>query len=70
MQTSDEKKEKYKLEDYKLIQNQTLQTNITRTVRQIVRRIINEIFGVKGLIALFLHLILQFQVSRLHYLPQ
>ena len=31
-QTSDENKEKYKLGDYKLIQYQILQTNITRTV--------------------------------------
>ena len=30
-QTSDEKKEKYKLGDYKLIQYQILQSNITRT---------------------------------------
>ena len=32
MQTSDESKEKYQLEDYKFIQYQILQTNITRTV--------------------------------------
>ena len=32
-QTSDENKEKYQLGDYKLIQYQILQTNITRTVR-------------------------------------
>ena len=31
-QTSDENKEKYQLGDYKLIQSQILQTNITRTV--------------------------------------
>ena len=31
-QTSDENKEKYQLGDYKLIQYQILQTNITRTV--------------------------------------
>ena len=49
-QTSDENKEKYQLGDYKLIQSQILQTNITRTVRQTVRRITNEILGVKGLI--------------------
>ena len=30
-QTSDEKKEKYQLGDYKLIQYQILQSNITRT---------------------------------------
>ena len=48
-QTSDENKEKYKLREYKLIQYQILQTNITRTVWQTVRRITNEILGVKGL---------------------
>ena len=42
-QTSDENKEKYKIGDNKLIQNQILQTNITRTVWQTVKRIINEI---------------------------
>ena len=31
-ETSDKNKEKYKLGDYKLIQYQILQTNITRTV--------------------------------------
>ena len=34
---------------YKLIQYQILQTNIPRTVLQTVRRITNEILGVKGL---------------------
>ena len=48
-QTSDENKEKYQLGDYKLIQYQILQTNITRTVWQTVRRITNEILGVEGL---------------------
>ena len=33
---SDEKKEKYMLGDYKLIQYQILQTNITRTVRRLL----------------------------------
>ena len=33
-----------------LIQHQILQTNITRTIWQTVRRITNEILGVKGLI--------------------
>ena len=47
-QTSDENKEKYQLRDYKLIQSQILQTNITRTVWQKERRITNEISGVKG----------------------
>ena len=40
----------YELGDYKLIQYQILQHNITRTVWQTVRRITNEILGVKGLI--------------------
>ena len=48
-QTSDENIEKYQLGDYKLIQYQILQTNITRTVWQTVRRITNKILGVKGL---------------------
>ena len=48
-QTSDENKEKYQLGDYKIIQYQILQTNITRTVWEIVRRITNEILRVKGL---------------------
>ena len=47
-QKSDEK-EKYQLGDYKLIQYQILQTNITRTVWQTVWRITNEILGDKGL---------------------
>ena len=51
-QTSDEKEEKYQLGDYKFIQSQILQTNITRTVWQTERRITNEILGVKGLILL------------------
>ena len=42
-------KKKYQLGDHKLIQYQILQTNITRTVWQIVRRITDEILGVKGL---------------------
>ena len=36
--------------DYKLIQYQILQTNITRTVWQTLRRITNETLGVEGLI--------------------
>ena len=48
-QTSNEKKEKSSLGDYWLIQYQILQTNITRTIWQTVRRITNEILGVKGL---------------------
>ena len=47
--TSDENKEKYQTGDYKLIQYQILQSNITRTVEQTVRRVSNEISGVKGL---------------------
>ena len=42
-------RKKNQLEDYKLIQYQILQTNITRTVWQTVRRITNEILGAKGL---------------------
>ena len=53
-QTSDENKEKYQLGDYKLIQYQILQTNITRTIWLTVRRITNEILGVKGLRKVFL----------------
>ena len=48
-QKSDENKEKYELGDYKVIQYQILQTNITRTVWQTVRRITNVIMGVEGL---------------------
>ena len=36
-QTSDENKEKYQLGDYKLIQSQIIQTNITKTVWQTER---------------------------------
>ena len=42
-------KEKYQIGDYKLIQYQILQTNITRTVWPTERRINNEILRVKGL---------------------
>ena len=38
--------------NYQLIQYQILQNNIIRIIRQTVRRIANEIFGVKGLISL------------------
>ena len=48
-QTSNENKEKYQLGDFRLIQYKILQTNITGTVWQTVRRITNEILGVKGL---------------------
>ena len=48
-QTSDESKEQYQFGDFKLIQYQILQTNIIRTVWQTVRRITNELLGVKGL---------------------
>ena len=41
------------LSDYELIQYQILQTNNTRTVWQTVKRITNEILGVKGLTILF-----------------
>ena len=43
-----ENKERYQLGDYKLIQYQILQTNITRKVWHTVRRVTNEILGVKG----------------------
>ena len=52
-QTSDENIEKYQLGDYKLIQYQILQTDIMWTVWQTVRRITNEILGVKWLRNLF-----------------
>ena len=45
----DENKENYQLGDYWLNQYQILQTNTTRTIWQIVRRISREIIGVKGL---------------------
>ena len=48
-QKSDENKEKYQLGDYKLIQYEILQNNIIRIITQTVRRIANEILGVKGL---------------------
>ena len=44
----DENKEKHQLGDYQLIQFQILQTYIIRTVQQTVRRITNEIFGMRG----------------------
>ena len=40
---------KYQLDGYLLIQYQILRTNITRIILQIVRRISNEMLGVKGL---------------------
>ena len=46
-------RKKNQLEDYKLIQYQILQTNITRTVWQTVRRITHEILGVKELTEVF-----------------
>ena len=53
---SDENKENYQLEYYKYIQYQILQTNITRTVRQTVRWIKNEILGVKESINVTIYL--------------
>ena len=47
--TNNDNKEKYQLGDYWLFQYKILQTNMTRTVWQTVRRITNEILGVKGL---------------------
>ena len=46
---SDENKIKYQLGDYELIQYQILQIDIIRIAWQTVRRITNEILGVKGL---------------------
>ena len=48
-QVRSENKEEYQLGDYKLIQYQIPQNNITRTVWQTVRRITNVILEVKGL---------------------
>ena len=48
-QTINENKEKHQLVDYLLIQFQSLQTNIIWIVWQTVRRITNEILGVKVL---------------------
>ena len=53
---SDENKENYQLEYYKFIQYQILQTNITRTVWQTVRRIKNKILGVKESINVTIYL--------------
>ena len=50
MQTSEENKHKCQPGDYQLIQDQILQTNITRIVQQTVRRSTIEILGVTGLI--------------------
>ena len=47
--TRNENKEQDQLGDYYLIQYQILWTNITRITWQVVRRIANEISGVKGL---------------------
>ena len=49
MQKSDENKEKYQLWDYFLIRYQIFQTNTMKIIWQTVRRIANEILGVKGL---------------------
>ena len=43
------RKRKYQLDGYLLIQYQILRTNIARIILQIVRRISNEMLGVKGL---------------------
>ena len=42
------KNENYQLGDYSLIQHQILRTNIMRIVWLIVRRITDEIMGMKG----------------------
>ena len=49
-------KGKYQSEDYWLIQYQILQIYIIRNVWQTVRRIANEILGVKGLMIILLDL--------------
>ena len=46
MSDQDRISQKYQLGDYELIQYQILQTEITRTVWQTVRRITDEILGV------------------------
>ena len=53
---SDENKENYQLEEYKFIQYQIFQTNITRTVWPTIRRIKNEILGVKESINVIIYL--------------
>ena len=53
-----------KFGDYKLTQYQFLQTNITRTVWQTVRRITNEILGVKGLISVWTFLQKKFLIKK------
>ena len=55
-QTSNENKEKYQLGDYWLIQLQILQTNIIWIVWQTVRRVTQEILGVKGLTLKYLYI--------------
>ena len=46
MSDQDRISQKYQLGDYELIQYQILQTDITRTVWQTVRRTTDEILGV------------------------
>ena len=46
---ADENKEKYQSRDWQLIQYQILHSNNMRTVSEGVRRIADEILGVKGL---------------------
>ena len=47
-QTCDDNEVKYQLGDYQLIQYQILQIDIKRIVSQTVKRITNEVMGVKG----------------------
>ena len=56
-----------KLGDYKLTQYQILQTNITRTVWQTVRRITDEILGVKRLMRSLNHYAILLTELRLNY---
>ena len=46
---ADENKEKYQSRDWQLIQYRILHSNNMRTVSEAVRRIADEILGVKGL---------------------
>ena len=68
MQTSDENKEKYQLGD-KLRQYQILQIYMIRNIWQTVRRITNEIMGVKGLryIVFVMKSILLYQTRKSHF---
>ena len=53
--TSDENQGRYQLGDYWLIQYHILRCNIRRLVEQTVRRITNDILGVKGLSGMIIY---------------